>query len=289
MISIVIPTYNEEDFLPRLLESIEAQDFKDYEVIVADNHSMDDTAEIALKYGARVVEGGLPAVARNRGASVARGEYFLFLDADTFLPDGFLKGVFERFEEDYIDICIPALKPIDSKKAIYRTLFDFANTYFRLMEYIKPQGGGACIFVTKRMHKRIGGFNEKLVTSEDHDYINRASKIGRFRVYSDIFIYVSVRRFEKEGLNTYIQKIVKSAFVFFFTGKTSKGVEYEFGNFSKALLSGGKRPTKRVDRIIMYQMLHRFNRLRHRLVNQLKSMGIDESVLRFDKRHKRKS
>ena len=44
----------------------------------------------------------------------------------------------------------------------------------------------------------------------------------------------------------------------------------------------------RVDRVVIYQMLDQFNRLRHRLINQLKSMGIDESVLRLDKRHKRK-
>ncbi len=91
MVSIVIPTYNEERFLPRLLGSIEKQEFKDYEVIVADNHSRDATVEIALSHRARVVEDSLPAVARNRGAKVARGEYLLFLDADTVVPEGFLK------------------------------------------------------------------------------------------------------------------------------------------------------------------------------------------------------
>ncbi len=288
MISIVIPTYNEERFLPRLLKSIEAQSFKDYEIIVADNDSTDTTVEIALKHGARVVDGGLPAVARNRGASSAKGEYILFLDADTLLPDEFfLERLFRRFERDYIDICITSLKPIDSDKLIYKTLFDFANAYFKLMEYVKPQGGGACILVTKRMHRRIGGFDQSMPAAEDLDYITRASEIGRFRVYSDIFVYVSVRRFEKEGLNNYLRKLVHSAFVFFFTGKVSSKVEYEFGNFSKVLLKEGKKPDMRVDRIVMYQMLHQFNRFRHRLINQLKSMGIDESVLRLDKKHKK--
>ncbi|MCD6120958.1 MAG: glycosyltransferase, partial [Spirochaetales bacterium] len=261
MISIVIPAYNEEHFLPRLLESIEEQEFRDYEVIVADNHSKDRTAEIAQQYGVRIVEGGLPAVARNRGAEVSKGEYLLFLDADTVLPDGFLKKLFNKFEEDYLDICIPVLRPIDGRKKIYKTLYDFANAYFKLMEYLKPQGGGACIFVTKRMHRRIGGFNETLRTSEDHDYINRASEIGRFKIYTDIYLYVSVRRLEKEGLKAYIQKIVRDSFAYFFTGRSSKKIEYEFGNFTKAIIEESTKPSKSIDKIIVYKMLVRFNRL----------------------------
>ncbi len=54
MISIIIPAYNEERFLPRLLESIKKQEFRDYEVIVADNHSEDRTTEIAQQYAINV-------------------------------------------------------------------------------------------------------------------------------------------------------------------------------------------------------------------------------------------
>ncbi len=287
MISIIIPAYNEERFLPRLLESIKKQELRDYEVIVADNHSKDRTTEIAQQYGVRIVEGGLPAVARNRGAEAAEGEYLLFLDADTVLPKGFLVKLYDKFEEDYLDICIPALKPIDSRKVIYKTLYDFANAYFKLMEYIKPQGGGACIFVTKRMHRRIGGFNETLKTAEDHDYINRASEIGRFKMYTDIYLYVSVRRLEMEGLKTYIQKIVRDSFSYFFTGKPNEKIEYEFGNFTKAIIEESSKPSKSVDKIIVYKMLAQFNRLRHRLIKQLKSMGIDDSVFKFEKESKK--
>ena len=287
MISIVIPTYNEEDFLPRLLESIRKQDFRDYEIIVSDNHSKDRTADIARQYGALVVEGGLPAVARNRGAEASKGEYLLFLDADSVLPEGFLTELFNKFEEDYLDICIPLFKPIDSKKPIYKTLYDFSNAYFKLMEYIKPQGGGACIFATKRMHRRIGGFDETLKTSEDHDYINRASEIGRFKIYTDLYLYVSVRRLEMEGLKSFIQKVVRDSFAYFFTGRSSKKIEYEFGNFSKALIEESSKPSRSIDKIVVYKMLVRFNKLRHKLIKQLKSRGIDESVFRFQKKDKK--
>ena len=68
MLSIIIPTYNEEYLLPKLLESIKKQNFTDYEIIVADNNSKDNTVKIARKYKCRIVKGGLPGSGRNRGA-----------------------------------------------------------------------------------------------------------------------------------------------------------------------------------------------------------------------------
>lgn len=57
-LSIIIPTYNEEEYLPKLLEGIKSQDFEDYEIIVADANSTDKTREIAEVYGCKIVDGG---------------------------------------------------------------------------------------------------------------------------------------------------------------------------------------------------------------------------------------
>ena len=105
-ISIIIPTYNEEEYLPKLLESIKSQDFNDYEVIVADAQSNDNTRKIAEEYGCVVVEGGLPGPGRNRGAEVAQGEMLLFLDSDLELTENYLKNVVEEFESDDLGIAI---------------------------------------------------------------------------------------------------------------------------------------------------------------------------------------
>ena len=61
-LSIIIPTYNEEKYLPELLKSIKEQNFSSYEIIVADNDSNDNTVKIAESYGCKVVSGGLPAI-----------------------------------------------------------------------------------------------------------------------------------------------------------------------------------------------------------------------------------
>jgi len=84
MLSIIIPTLNEEKYLPFLLSSIKEQNFKDYEIILSDAGSEDRTIEIAKSYGCRVVKGGLPAKGRNQGARAAAGDLLLFLDSDTW-------------------------------------------------------------------------------------------------------------------------------------------------------------------------------------------------------------
>lgn len=67
-ISIIVPTKNEERYLPGLLKSIKKQTVQPYEIIVADAGSTDRTVEIAKKYGAKVIKGGIPQVGRNKGA-----------------------------------------------------------------------------------------------------------------------------------------------------------------------------------------------------------------------------
>ena len=76
-ISVVVPALNEEKPLSRLFECLERQTFRNFEVIVADAGSKDATRKIAGEHGAQVVEGGLPGVGRNRGASRASGEFLL--------------------------------------------------------------------------------------------------------------------------------------------------------------------------------------------------------------------
>jgi len=102
-ISIIIPTLNEEKYLPKLLESIKKQDFKDYEVIVADAGSTDNTKKIAKKFKARVVKGGMPGPGRNRGAEAAKGELLFFFDSDVKLPKGFLKKAHDEMEKRFLE------------------------------------------------------------------------------------------------------------------------------------------------------------------------------------------
>jgi hypothetical protein len=141
-----------------------------------------------------------------------------------------------KFEKDFIDICIPSCVPTDTERHVYKTLFGLSNTYYKFMQKIKSPGIGNCMLVTKRLHRRIGGFNEDISFEEDYDYINRAAKTGGFKVYLDVNYYASVRRFEMETLKYSIKKSIKSDLLFLITGKTNEKVKHEFGKFGNRLM-----------------------------------------------------
>ena len=110
-LSIIIPTLNEEKNLSLLLDSLEKQSFKDYEIIVADAGSKDKTKTIAKKYGAKITKGGLPAKGKNEGAKIAKGSLLLFLDADTILPKGFIEKFLKEFYKKKLSIAGFVLVP----------------------------------------------------------------------------------------------------------------------------------------------------------------------------------
>ena len=233
-ISIIIPTYNEEEYLPKLLESIRSQDFTDYEIIVADAQSVDNTREIAKEYGCIVVEGGLPGPGRNRGAEVAQGDILLFLDSDLELTENYLTNVIEEFESEDLGIAITQMTPLSQKKRD-KYLHDLANWFMIAVENIKPHGAGCYGIISKReLHEECNGFDENLSFGEDTDYIERLAEISEFKVLRNARIGVSTRRLEEEGLYTLLKQYGKST-VNDFRGKrtSAEDLGYEFGHDSK--------------------------------------------------------
>ena len=252
ILSIIIPTYNEEEYLPVLLESIKEQDFDDYEVIVADANSTDRTREIAEEYGCIVVDGGLPAVGRNNGARVAKGEYLIFLDSDLKLTEDYLRDVLYEFKMEGLGIAITQMKPM-SDKVEDKIFHEFANYFMISVEKIKPHGAGCYgIIAKKKLHDECGGFDESLTFGEDTDYIERLAKKERFRVLRNAKIYVSTRRLEEEGLTTLIRQYGKST-VNDFLGKRTDASElnYNFGHgherLSTTKLSRLERSVERIN------------------------------------------
>ena len=111
-ISIIIPVYNGAQTLNRCLRSILAQDFEDYQVIIVDDGSIDDTLALAQEWAARdqrfqVVSQHCygPGKARNVGLTLARGEYVVYMDADDYWPrQDLLRNLAERIEKDVADV-----------------------------------------------------------------------------------------------------------------------------------------------------------------------------------------
>ena len=104
MISIIIPAYNEEKYLPATLEAIGAAagGVAASEIIVVDNESTDGTGEIALRFGAKMVgetEHNIGRV-RNTGAAGARGGILVFIDADTLVEPGLFENIIEVMADE---------------------------------------------------------------------------------------------------------------------------------------------------------------------------------------------
>jgi len=231
-LSIIIPTLNEERYLPLLLRSIKKQKVK-AEVIVADGGSKDKTVEIARKVRCKTVKGGKnPAQSRNKGAAKASGDILLFLDADTILPRGFLKESLEEFEERGLGVasCYPSLTgKIKALNELFSVSFKIIAGTFQHFNLF-PTDSAYCIFSRKSIHRKLWGFDEKIALWEGADYMTRASKICECRFLKRKKIFNSIRRFEKEP--KILIKWIYVILYWLFKGKTKKQiVRYEFGKF----------------------------------------------------------
>ncbi|MFW5718389.1 MAG: glycosyltransferase [Spirochaetota bacterium] len=245
-VSVIVPTYNEEEYLPKILDCLKSQtmDPDEYEIIVADADSDDRTPEIAREYGAKVVPGGMPAEGRNAGAEVAVGDYFFFFDADVKFSRDFLENAYNEMQERFVDVATCEVRPL-SNVPLDRMMHDFANLYVRLNQYTNPMAPGYCILITSRLYHRVGGFNTDITLAEDFDLIRRAAKLRPFRVLDSVHITVSVRRYRKEGRLAFIGHSLAVSWHRTFKGEIKGDIDYEFGDFSVSKDDKGLRKLER--------------------------------------------
>ncbi|MBE7076413.1 MAG: glycosyltransferase family 2 protein [Clostridiales bacterium] len=116
-ISVIIPVYNSEKTLERCLNSVIVQTHKDYEVILVDDGSKDNSLNICFEFAKKdsrikVVhkENGGPSSARNKGLSVSEGQYVSFIDSDDSIDSDFLEKLIQGFENKGVDLVISAIR-----------------------------------------------------------------------------------------------------------------------------------------------------------------------------------
>ncbi|MFA5878362.1 MAG: glycosyltransferase [Candidatus Staskawiczbacteria bacterium] len=198
MLSIIVPTLNEEKYLPLLLKSIRGQNFNDYEIIVADAGSKDKTVKIAKDNDCRVIPGGLPAKGRNDGAKKAKGDLLFFIDADSIIPEEFFGKALKEFRTKNLDFAVFGLTPIESKK-IQKIAFNiFYNWYIFLSERFLPHASMG-VLVKKDIFMKLNGYDETIKLAEDHDLARRAKRISKYGIIKSTKIFISDRRLRKEG------------------------------------------------------------------------------------------
>lgn len=235
MISIIIPTLNEEKYLPRLLSSIKIQDYKNYEIIISDAGSTDRTLVIAQNFGTKVVVNSVikhPSAQRNNGAKIAQGDILLFLDADSVLSPGFLSSALSSFEKRNLSAAGFYIK-FNPNRWYYNIYSFISNSISYLRQSTRhPAAVGAGLMSKLSLHEKIFGFDLEVTLAEDYDYCARATEFGRFRMITGCHLLYSSRRMEKEGFFCAGWKWLKMG-IFTLTNRRiiKKNIKYEFGKF----------------------------------------------------------
>lgn len=211
MISIIIPTLNEEGTIKDTLTRLKEIKKIEHEIIVSDGRSSDQTVELAKPLADQVVvyQGTVRqtiADGRNLGGLAARGEYLLFLDADVRLaePDSFLQTLIARFEAEpdlvaaTVRIKVLPENATLADRVLSTLMIDWPH-YFNNNIIKTGSSSGEVQFMRKAAFEAVGGFDASLVSCEDINMFERLAKIGRTRMFYDLSAYHSGRRFHKVG------------------------------------------------------------------------------------------
>jgi glycosyltransferase involved in cell wall biosynthesis len=183
-LSFVIPAFNEERLIARCLQSISAAlvaNFKPCftsEIIVVDNNSTDNTANLARQAGAQVVFEPINQIgrARNAGAAEATGEWLMFLDADSVLNPGLLADILRLIEDDKSVGCGSTLQ--------MQGLPWWANWTLQLwtsLSILFRWAAGALVVCRSDAFRDVGGFNQELYALDEISLSERLKQWGRQR------------------------------------------------------------------------------------------------------------
>lgn len=172
-LSVIITAYNSERFIERSLESVLAQSVQPQEIIVIDDGSADQTAEIVQRYNNRVryiyQENQGPSAARNTGIRSTQNEFIAFLDADDYWPSDKLERQYAMLQQNKAADLI-----WDRVKIIYESAESQRFTNETVDEDAAPITClGAALF-RRRSFEKVGLFDHTLRISEDWDWHNRA-------------------------------------------------------------------------------------------------------------------
>ena len=199
MISIIIPTYNEENELPKLLQHLQHYGEADVEIIVVDGGSLDDTGKVAKAHNVKFLLS--PEKGRgsqmNFGADNALGEILYFVHADTLPPNGFVKDIHSAINEGF-------------KLGRYCSAYQSKRLLLKLNELLSGvdsfvgMGGDQTLFISKQLFNSCGGFKPEMKIMEEFDFCQRARKLGKYKVIRKP-VLISARKYENNSWLT-VQK-----------------------------------------------------------------------------------
>jgi glycosyltransferase involved in cell wall biosynthesis len=211
ILSIIIPTKNEEKNIINILDCLNDQTFKDFDIIIADAKSTDNTIVNILSHKLfskiKIVEGGLPAIGRNRGAEKSNSDFLLFIDADATIKDrDLIKKSINLMINKNLDLITTNLSCRNN--SVVKFIYLLNNTFQLLSKLDKPYSTGIYFMIKKTKFDNLGGFNEEDQYAEDYNLSRKIDK-KKFGIVNS-FIYSDDRRFKKMGYTGVMKLFLKT-------------------------------------------------------------------------------
>ena len=185
LVSIIIPTYNHAQFLHEALQSVCNQTFVDWEVLVINNYSEDDTIEIVKAFDDSRIHlenfrnNGVIAASRNHGIGMARGKYLAFLDSDdTWFPEKLSTCIIML--EGGCDLVCHGLHWFGNERDRDQYYGPASRATYDALLYKGNCIATSATIVRKELVEAVGGFSESLevVTAEDYHLWLKLSQAG---------------------------------------------------------------------------------------------------------------
>lgn len=196
--TIVVPTLNEEAYIGQLFASVRAQTLPAAAVIVVDNNNTDATSHLATAFGAVVVVETKPGVAgaRKAGFAAAKTGLIISTDADTTLAPTYVERVQQVFAAHPETVAIFGPVHLVGGPWFFRLLSRTAFSLFLRVSILtgKPNLNGFNFACRAEAYRKVGGFNESVVTAEDVDLGQRLMAVGKIRYVPGLLVRTSARR-----------------------------------------------------------------------------------------------
>lgn len=212
-ITIVIPCKNENKVIDQNLTLLNFQKGIDgIDVIISDISDDGTTLQLEQrkndKFNLKIIQGGLPGVARNNGARLVKTPYILFMDADISILDfELLEDVIIEMEYQCLDLLTTKIRTTTGK---YNYVFKFFDFIQKLSKPISPFCLGGFMLIRRSEFNKIGGFDESALVAEDY-LLSKQIKQNKFYIHNKT-IFTSPRRFSNKGIWFMLKLMVMSYF-----------------------------------------------------------------------------
>jgi glycosyltransferase involved in cell wall biosynthesis len=217
LVSIIIPVKNGERTLGHCLRSIGRSYYKNFEVLVVDDHSTDSTREVASQLGASVLtaENGAGAnFARNLGAGKAKGEILIFLDSDILVKRETILGIVETLEEGSIDAVVGLYSAKHRREPL---VSEYKNLWVRY-SYIKSPAVidwlfGAISGIRREAFEKLGGFDVNMLTRQVDD-VDLGKRFAKANLNIELNMEIEVEHMKIYTLSSFVKNEFQRSYGF---------------------------------------------------------------------------